>query len=133
MRSFCRIAILLPPLLLSAQQPAASDEVRVSSQPYSPRASYKFRAETRLVDVGAAVRDAHGHAVSGLTRDNFHIYEDGKKREIATFSESRAGAGGLAAKAAAAAPENAAAGETTLAPGQGTGGRTRFLVFFSTI
>jgi VWFA-related protein len=122
-------AAFLPPLL-SAQPAGASDEVRVSSQPYAPQASYTFRAETRLVDVGAAVRDGHGRAVPGLTRANFRIYDDGKLRNIATFSEYRAGSDAVAAKASGLAPENAAAGATAPATPQGTAGRKRYLAVF---
>jgi VWFA-related protein len=132
-RSFYMMAVLqaaaalLPPL---SAQPAASDEVRVSSQPYAPQASYTFRAETRLVDVGAAVRDGHGRAVPGLTRDNFRIYDDGKLRNIATFSEYRPGSDAVAAKASGAAPENTAAGETAPAMPPVTAGRKRYLAVF---
>jgi len=133
-RSFYVMAVLqaaaafLP--LLSAQPPAASDEVRVSSQPYAPQASYTFRAETRLVDVGAAVRDGHGRAVPGLTRDKFRIYDDGKLRNIATFSEYRPGSDAVAAKVSGAAPENAAAGATAPPAPQITAGRKRYLAVF---
>jgi VWFA-related protein len=132
-RHFYRMAVLrtavVLPLLLSAQQPQASDEVRVSSQPYVAQTSYTFRAETRLVDVGAAVRDGHGRAVSGLTRDNFRIYDDGKLRTIAAFSENRAASDEVTGKASTAPAENAAAsGEAP--PSKGTARRPRFLAVF---
>jgi VWFA-related protein len=120
--------LLLP--LLSAQQPTASDEVRVSSQPYTPQAAYTFQAETRLVDVGVAVRDGHGRAVPGLTRDNFRIYDDGKKREIATFSESRAGSDGIATNAAGPVAQNPAAAGVPPVAQQGPSVHKRYLAVF---
>ncbi len=85
-------AACLPALLL-AQQPA-SDEIRVSSQLYVAQSGSTFRAETKLVDVGIAVRDGHGRGVPGLQRDSFRIFDDGKERKIAAFSEIRAGSDG---------------------------------------
>jgi len=96
-------ALLLSPAILCAQQPPGSDEIRVSSQPYVPQAPYTLRVETKLVDMVVAVRDAHGHAVPGLTRDNFQIYDEGKERAISTFSEDTAASGGISQPAASAA------------------------------
>jgi len=78
------------PVALSAQPPQGSDEVRVSSQPYVAQ-GFVFRAEAKLVEVGVTVRDAHGHAAGGLTRENFRIYDDGKERAATAFAEYRAG------------------------------------------
>jgi VWFA-related protein len=83
-------AVALSAATLCAQQPA-SDEIRVSSQPYVPQSPYTIRVETKLVDMVVAVRDGHGRAVPGLTRDSFQIYDDGKERAISTFSEDTAG------------------------------------------
>jgi VWFA-related protein len=117
----------LLPALLYAQPPAASGEIRVSSQPYVAQAPYTFRAEAKLVDVGVAVRDGHGRAVPGLKRDDFRIFDDGKERKIAAFSENRAASEGLETKLAAA-PENTAVTEPAAA--QGTQAPRRFLALF---
>jgi VWFA-related protein len=121
-------AAALLPAFLSAQQPPAPGEIRVSSQPYVAQAPYTFRAEAKLVDIGVAVRDGHGRAVPGLKRDDFRIYDDGKERKIAAFSENRAGSEVVVAKSAATAPENAAVLGTAAAPG--TQVPTRFLAVF---
>lgn len=121
-------AAVLLRALLAAQQPAVSDEIRVSSQPYVAQGASTFRAEAKLVDVGVAVRDGHGRVVPGLKRDDFRIYDDGKERKIAAFSENRAGSEGLEPRSATAAPENPAV--TGTAASSGTHAPTRFLAMF---
>jgi VWFA-related protein len=59
----------------------AQDEVRVSSRPYAPA----LRADTRLVEVVAVVRDAHGKPVPGLTKQDFRVLDDGRERFIDHF------------------------------------------------
>ena len=44
-----------------------------------------FRAETRLVVVHATVRNARGVLVTGLERDAFTVYENGKRQPITLF------------------------------------------------
>ena len=44
-----------------------------------------FTAETNLVLVPLVVRDRRGRFVTGLTRDDFAIYEDGVRQEIQFF------------------------------------------------
>ena len=48
-----------------------------------------FRAGVDLVKVTATVTDANGHSISGLARDDFVVYDDGKPQEIVTFSSER--------------------------------------------
>lgn len=45
-----------------------------------------FRAGVEYVDVDAVVTDAEGRAVTGLTKDDFEVIEDGARQSIATFS-----------------------------------------------
>jgi VWFA-related protein len=88
-------AATLSPGILSPEQSPGSDEIRVSSQPYVPQSPYTIRVETKLVDMVVAVRDGHGRAVAGLKRDNFQIYDEGKERAIATFSEDAVASAGI--------------------------------------
>lgn len=87
--------VLLAPAILCAQQPAGSDEIRVSSQPYVPQSPYTVRVETKLVDMVVAVRDGHGRAIPGLKQDSFQIYDEGKERAISTFSEEADASAGV--------------------------------------
>jgi VWFA-related protein len=103
------LAALLLSLTLAAQTaPAGTEEVRVSSRPYIP---FHLRVESNLVQVNAVVRDRSGRAVPGLKRADFQLFEEGKPREIATFSvDVRPAPGGtapalpLAAQGSAAPP-----------------------------
>lgn len=70
----------------AAGQTVPADELQITGAPYVPPSQTILKVETRLVEVGVVVRDAHGHAVAGLTRDDFEVEESGKKREITAFS-----------------------------------------------
>jgi VWFA-related protein len=45
-----------------------------------------LRATTRLVDVSAVVLDKHGNPVTGLKKEDFEIYDEGKRQDIRLFS-----------------------------------------------
>jgi VWFA-related protein len=128
MKGLHRWALLVPAMLF-AQQPQASDEVRVSSQSYVAQ-GVVFHAEGKLVEVGVAVRDGHGHAVGELTRENFRIYDDGKERAVAAFSEYRSGSGETAGAAVAAVGRTPATVAPTEAVPAAAAGRARYLAVF---
>jgi VWFA-related protein len=46
-----------------------------------------FRAEAEYVEVDAFVTDEKGEFVSGLTRDDFQVFEEGAPEKIAVFAE----------------------------------------------
>ncbi len=48
--------------------------------------SVTFQVEVNYVDVDAVVTDDKGNFVSGLTRDDFEVFEDGKPQKIEMFS-----------------------------------------------
>jgi VWFA-related protein len=45
-----------------------------------------FKAETNLVLVPVVVRDAKGEVVANLGKEDFHLFDNGKEREITSFS-----------------------------------------------
>lgn len=47
---------------------------------------FTIRSDVRLVLLDVSVRDPKGGFVSGLTRDNFAVYEDGKPQNIVQFA-----------------------------------------------
>jgi VWFA-related protein len=70
----------------AAQQTIPPDEFQLEGAVYTPPSQAPIVVETRLVEVGVVVRDGKGHPVHGLTRDDFTIEDQGKKREITAFS-----------------------------------------------
>lgn len=61
----------------------ASPQERPTGQGFS------FRSNVALINVTATVTDANGHFVSGLTRDDFEIYEDGVLQTASHFDAER--------------------------------------------
>jgi Ca-activated chloride channel family protein len=50
---------------------------------------FRFRSAVELVNVTATVSDHSGRFVSGLTKDDFLVYEDGQPQEVSHFSNER--------------------------------------------
>jgi hypothetical protein len=70
-------AILL--LLYSVSAPPQSSPPSAGNQ-------VTFKAETNLVLVPVVVRDARGDAVSGLSKEDFQLFDNGKAQPIASFT-----------------------------------------------
>jgi Ca-activated chloride channel homolog len=51
--------------------------------------SRRFKARVDMVTITATVVDADGRLVSGLTQDEFEIYEDGERQAITHFGSDR--------------------------------------------
>ena len=49
-----------------------------------------LRVSVKLVQVGVVLRDAKGHAVGTLKKEDFHLFDDGKPQVISSFSEEKA-------------------------------------------
>jgi len=80
------MALTLSTIATPGQQQPGPGEVRLSSISYRPPALYKLTADAKLVEVGVVVRDPRGHAVAGLTKDDFEVADEGKKRPVSAFS-----------------------------------------------
>jgi Ca-activated chloride channel family protein len=50
---------------------------------------FSFRSNVALINVTATVTDTNGHFVSGLTRDDFEVYEDGVLQTASHFDAER--------------------------------------------
>jgi len=46
----------------------------------------QFSSRVQLVEVYATVTDAKGELITGLTRDDFEVYEDGEPQEVSAFA-----------------------------------------------
>src|SRR6202049_4019641 len=57
-------------------------------EPSKEDQNYTIRTTSRLVLLDVSVKDAKGGYVSGLTKDNFSIYENGKLQAISQFADS---------------------------------------------
>ena len=75
LRWMCLVTGVAIAVTAGAQTPAA---------PQAPRQA--FRVSVNYVDVDVTVTDGNGHFVSGLGRDDFEVFEDGKPQRISTFS-----------------------------------------------
>ena len=58
----------------------------VEGQEPRPAPGVTFQVEVNYVDVDVVVTDDQGKFVTGLTRDDFSVFEDGKPQKIDTFS-----------------------------------------------
>lgn len=93
-------------------------EVRLHAGAYFPKPAVTIQAKAELVEIGVVVRDRRGQVVRDLTKSDFEVRDDGKRREISAFSvQNFVPAGPAAAHAPAAggaavpAPSPAAAPE----------------------
>jgi VWFA-related protein len=69
---------------LSAQAPARPESP-------SPQAPPNFRVQIDAVTMDVVVKDSSGRFVPDLTRDDFEIFEDGVRQEIASLTISHGG------------------------------------------
>jgi Ca-activated chloride channel family protein len=51
--------------------------------------SQSFKSRIDIVQVTVSVTDAEGRLITGLTRDDFQIFEDGNEQEITQFTDAR--------------------------------------------
>jgi VWFA-related protein len=73
-------------LALGMAQSIPRDEIHSRTVSYVPPSQTTLRTEVRVVEVPVVVRDGQHRTVAGLTRDEFNIYDDGKKQAITDFS-----------------------------------------------
>ena len=71
-----------PPAPTSQTQSPSADAPEMSSQD----APVALRVRVNLVPVRVVVRDAQGHAVAELHKEDFQLFQDGKPQEISNFA-----------------------------------------------
>ncbi|HZM96197.1 MAG TPA: VWA domain-containing protein [Vicinamibacterales bacterium] len=71
-----------------AQQPPAQPQQLQQPAPQTPieQPPLTFRVEVNYVEVDALVTDAEGRPITNLTKDDFELFEDGKRQDVATFA-----------------------------------------------
>jgi len=92
------IAVPLLPLAAQVQAPAGQIQPSPGQDTDAPAPTLKINARTVLVDV--VVTDKSNKPISGLTKDDFQVLEDGKPQQV-TFFEQHFAADASAADAAA--------------------------------
>jgi VWFA-related protein len=79
-----------PSALIFAALIAATAAAGAQSQDTSQsQEGFRFRSGVDLVNVTATVTDEDGRFVSGLRREDFSVYEDGKLQDVSHFSNDR--------------------------------------------
>ena len=81
MNALVRIFVSAAALAIFAAAPSGQE--RPTGQGFS------FKTSVDLVNVSVTVTDANGRFVSGLKKDDFIVYEDGKPQEVAQFDSER--------------------------------------------
>jgi Ca-activated chloride channel family protein len=70
--------------LLTFALVAATAGAALTAQQEGPVA--RFASQVQLVEVYATVTGARGELVTGLTRDDFEVYENGERQDVSTFA-----------------------------------------------
>lgn len=84
LKTICAAALLCPPLLAGAQQPAAPAANAAPANPSSSTAA-GAAARNRRVRINVVVTDQEGTPVSGLTQQDFTVLDEQQARPIVSF------------------------------------------------
>jgi VWFA-related protein len=79
------VAVMLFAVSSQSQKPAPPRQITASATPLAAPPPLVEKIEVSVVNVDVTVTDRHGQPVSGLTRDDFEILEDGKPQPISNF------------------------------------------------
>ncbi len=109
--------------ILSSPEARSAPQRKVNPQSSS---SSLIRTGTRLVEVEVVVRDKNG-PVTGLTRDDFTLSDQGKSQQIAVFNGGAPAPGQTAAISVSSLPPGAVSNRVR-PPGQRAGGATVLLL-----
>jgi len=72
------------------EQPTPPSTPPVQAQPKTPPPQVTLSVQSNLVTVDATVTDEEGNIVTGLTKDNFRIFDNNQPQEISVFTPSDA-------------------------------------------
>ena len=89
------------------QPPARSAAPGAAPIPQPEPTDYRLRINARLVDVNVVALDKKGNPITGLTQDDFEVYDNGVKQVVGSFGRADA-----PEPAPATAPAPASAAET---------------------
>lgn len=74
------------------QQPAQSQPTPQEKQPekINPKQIYTLSTQSNLVNVNVLVTDQNGNPISGLSKNNFQVLDDGVSQTVTNFSTAKA-------------------------------------------
>lgn len=72
--------------------PPAAETEKNAPEITTEESEATFRVQVNLIDLRVVVRDAQGHPVSGLKKQDFQLLDDGKPQVITRFSVNEPGA-----------------------------------------
>jgi|ERR1700728_1333221 len=78
-----------PPASTSSQAPAAAPAQGTPAQEDDSGGGFVFKKEIEEVVLHATVVDNQNHLITGLTRDKFEVFEDGKRQDLTSFHKER--------------------------------------------
>jgi VWFA-related protein len=79
-------ASLASTMATSKIPPKQVETAQAAQQPQRPsQPGYRVRVTTELVLVNVIARDKHGNLLRDLKKEDFTVYEDGKKQDLASF------------------------------------------------
>ncbi|HLE83152.1 MAG TPA: VWA domain-containing protein [Thermoanaerobaculia bacterium] len=126
-----RAAALLLAIALAAGAPAPSFAQAGAEE--VPEELFTETLDVQVVNLEVRVTDRRGRPIHGLTRDDFELYEDGRRIELSHFAEYQGGreaGAGTEAAAESPAPPEAVPGEGPAASSRPTADALRHFVLF---
>jgi Ca-activated chloride channel family protein len=78
-----------PPASTSTQSQTAAPAQGTPAQEDDSGGGFVFKKEIEEVVLHATVVDDQNHLITGLTRDKFQVFEDGKPQELTSFRKER--------------------------------------------
>jgi VWFA-related protein len=78
-------------LAASAKDPSGNEASAKQPPPTAKESLTTLKVSVRLVQVSAVLRDAKGHAVGNLRKEDFQLFDNGKPQMISSFSTETAG------------------------------------------
>ncbi len=92
------VCLLAVPLLMGQSAPPAEEpEFKIANQEYVPQDAHAIRVQSTMVEVNVVVRDAKGKTISGLKREDFEVYDQGKQQKISSFTRGTGASANCAA------------------------------------
>lgn len=102
------LGLSLALLLVAGPATVGTSAAQSGGQPTDPDTPLVDEISVEVVNVDVVVTDKKGRPVTGLTADDFVIYEDGERREVSNFYSFRSGELRLASDDATASGDSAA-------------------------